>query len=172
MRREYVGAAFASVLTAPLAASAGATTITANDLTNWPTGSPGPFYIVIDRGLPNEEKILCVSRSGNILTVYTTGGANGRAADGTSLAAHAINATIEHVFTATDADEANAHVNTTPLHITVCTSTTRPASPVANQTILETDTQLFYCYIDSEWKPVPSSIDTEGSVDAMLLMGG
>lgn len=171
MRREYVGAAFASVLTEPLAASAGATTITADDLTNWPTGSPGPFYIVVDRGLPNEEKILCVSRSGNILSVYDTDGMNGRAADGTSISAHTINATIEHVFTATDADEANAHVNTLPLHITVCTSTTRPASPVANQTILETDTRMLLAYISGVWEPVSSS-STSGSVDAMLLMGG
>jgi hypothetical protein len=170
MRREYVGAAFASVLTAPLAASAGATTITANNLTNWPTGSPGPFYVVVDRGLANEEKILCVSRSGNILTVYTTGGANGRAADGTSLSAHSINATIEHVFTATDADEANAHVNTLPLHITVCTSSTRPASPTANQTILQTDTKSLFSYISGAWEPVSSS--STGSVEAMLLMGG
>jgi len=171
MRREYVGAAFASVLTAPLAASAGATTITANDLTNWPTGSPGPFYVVIDRGLANEEKILCVSRSSNTLTVYNSGGLNGRAADGTSLSAHSINATIEHVFTATDADEANAHVNTLPLHITVCTSSTRPASPVANQTILETDTRLFYCYISGAWTSVPTTT-SNSSVEAMLLMGG
>ena len=171
MRRQYVGAAFASVLTAPLAASAGATTITANNLTNWPTGSPGPFYIVIDRGLANEEKILCSSRAGNTITVYNSGGVNGRAADGTSLSAHTINATIEHVFTATDADEANSHVNTPPLHITICTSSTRPASPVANQTILETDTRLFYCYISGAWTSVPTTT-SNSSVEAMLLMGG
>lgn len=171
MRREYVGAAFSSVLTEPLAASAGATTITADNLTNWPTGSPGPFYIVIDRGLPNEEKILCVSRSGNIMSVYDSGGTNGRAADGTSISAHSVNAVVEHVFTATDADEANAHVNTLPLHITVCTSTTRPASPVANQTILETDTKMLYCYIGSVWQPVVSET-SDSSVTAMLLMGG
>ena len=111
MRRQYAGAAFASALTAELAASTGATTITCNNLTNWPTGTIGPFYVVVDRGLTSEEKILCVSRTANTLTVYDDGITNGRGADGTSVTSHSINAVIEHVFTATDADEANAHVN-------------------------------------------------------------
>lgn len=112
MRREYKGGAQPSVLTIGLSASTADLTIYCNDLTNWPTGVSGrPFYIVIDRGKSNEEKILCSSRSGNTLTVYNSGLANGRAADGTPLSAHTINAVVEHVFTATDADEANAHVN-------------------------------------------------------------
>lgn len=111
MRREYQGAAFASVLTQNLGASAGDLTIYCDDLTNWPTGSVGPFYVVIDRGLATEEKILCVSRTGNTLTVYDNGVTIGRAADDTNIAAHNTNAAIEHVFTATDADEANLHVN-------------------------------------------------------------
>lgn len=111
MRRQYAGAAYASVLTVELAASAGALTITCDDLTNWPDGTVGPFYVVVDRGLATEEKILCVSRTSNILTVYNSGGTNGRGADGTSVQAHTVNAAIEHVFTATDADEANLHVN-------------------------------------------------------------
>lgn len=111
MRREYQGAAFASVLTQNLGASTGDTTIYCDDLTNWPTGAIGPFYVVIDRGLATEEKILCVSRTGNTLTVLNDGVTNGRAADDTTIAAHNANAEIEHVFTATDADEANLHVN-------------------------------------------------------------
>lgn len=111
MRREYQGAAAPAQLTANLAASAGALSISCTSLANWPTGSIGPFYVVIDRGETNEEKILCVSRAGNTLAVYNSGGVNGRAADDTSLTAHNTNAVIEHVFTATDADEANLHVN-------------------------------------------------------------
>lgn len=111
MRREYQGAAFSSVLTQNLGSSTGDLTIYCDDLTNWPTGSVGPFYVVIDRGQVTEEKILCVSRSGNTLTVYNSGGTNGRASDDTSISAHNTNAVIEHVFTATDADEANLHVN-------------------------------------------------------------
>jgi hypothetical protein len=66
---------------------------------------------VIGRGLATEEKILCSSRSGNTITVYSDGITTGRGADGTTIASHSNNAEIEHIFTATDADEANAHVN-------------------------------------------------------------
>jgi hypothetical protein len=41
------------------------------------------------------------------------GGTNGRGADDTSVTSHNANAVVEHVFTATDADEANAHINNT-----------------------------------------------------------
>jgi len=112
MRREYKGAAQAAVLTVALGGSTGDVTITCDDLTNWPTGTGGkPFYIVIDRGLASEEKILCESRSANVMTVVDDGITNGRGADDTAIVAHSNNAVVEHVFTATDADEANAHVN-------------------------------------------------------------
>lgn len=112
MRREYVGAAQKAYLTASLGGSTANLTITCDDLTNWPTGVSGrPFYVVIDRNTSSEEKILCASRAGNTITVFDDGLTNGRGADGTSITTHSINAEIEHVFTATDADEANAHVN-------------------------------------------------------------
>lgn len=111
MRRQYAGGAKPAQLTANLGNSTADLTITCDDLSNWPDGSVGPFYVVIDRGLAAEEKILCVSRTSNTITVYNTGLVNGRGADGTSVVAHSSGATIEHVFTATDADEANAHVN-------------------------------------------------------------
>ena len=119
MRREYVGGAQSARLTANLGGTTSDLTISCNDLSNWPTGvGSKPFYVVIDRGTVSEEKILCSSRSGNTLTVYNVGGNNGRGADDTSITAHSSNAVIEHVFTATDADEANAHVNdtTTDVH--------------------------------------------------------
>ena len=112
MRREYKGAAQSSVLTSALGSSTANLTIVCNDLTNWPTGVDGRlFYVVIDRGKSMEEKILCSSRTGNTISVWNNGVDNGRAADGTPISAHSVNAVIEHVFTATDADEANAHVN-------------------------------------------------------------
>lgn len=111
MRRQYSGGAQPAKLTADLGASTANVTIYCDDLTNWPNGSVGPFYVVIDREKNNEEKILCSSRSGNILTVFDNGVLNGRAADGTSITAHTANASIEHIFTATDANEANLHVN-------------------------------------------------------------
>lgn len=111
MRREYAGGAKPAQLTASLGGSTADLTIVCDDLSNYPTGATGPFYVVIDRGLAAEEKILCESRSSNIITVYNTGLTNGRGTDGTSVISHSIGATIEHVFTAADADEANAHVN-------------------------------------------------------------
>lgn len=113
MRREYKGGAQTAYLTTALGGSTGDLTIECDDLTNWPTGVAYPFYIVIDRGLASEEKILCESRSGDTLTVYDDGITNGRGADDTTITAHSNNAAVEHVFTATDADEANAHVNAT-----------------------------------------------------------
>ena len=111
MRREYVGGAQTARLTSALGNTTADLTIYCNDLTNWPTGVDGrPFYVVIDRGTVAEEKILCASRSGNTLTVFDDGVTTGRAADDTGIVSHSINATIEHVFTATDADEANAIV--------------------------------------------------------------
>lgn len=113
MRREYVGGAQSARLTTALGNTTGDLTIYCNDLTNWPTGTGGkPFYVVIDRGTISEEKILCSTRSSNTLTVYDDGITTGRGSDDTGITSHSINAVIEHVFTATDADEANAFVNT------------------------------------------------------------
>lgn len=111
MRRSYSGGAKPAALTVGLGGTTGDLTITCDDLSNYPTGTPGPFYIVVDRNLPTEEKILCASRSGNIITVYNDGITVGRGADGTTISSHNIGAEVEHIFTATDADEANAHVN-------------------------------------------------------------
>ena len=169
MRRSYKGAAQAAQLTTLLGGSTANVTIYCDDLTNWPTGTGSqPFYVVIDRGKASEEKILCASRSGNIITVYDDGITKGRAADDTSITSHTASAIIEHVFTATDANEANAHVNTSTLHITVCTSSTRPASPVANQTILETNSKMLLSYINGVWEPVSSN---EGGINPLLLIG-
>jgi hypothetical protein len=111
VRRSYSGGAKPAALTVGLGGTTGDLTITCDDLSNYPTGTPGPFYIVVDRNQPTEEKILCSSRSGNVITVYNDGLTTGRGADGTTISSHNIGAEVEHVFTATDADEANLHVN-------------------------------------------------------------
>lgn len=130
MRREYVGGAQPARLTAPLGNTTLDLTISCDDLANWPTGTGGtPFYVVINRGTASEEKILCASRTGNTLTVYDVGLVNGRAADDTSITAHASNSVIEHVFTATDADESNAHINNG--HPQIFYQATAPTSPAA-----------------------------------------
>ena len=74
---------------------------------NWPSGGSGFFYVVADLGNSNEEKILCASTVGNLLT-YATGG---RGADGTAAAVHLANCTIKVCHVAQDDDEANHMVN-------------------------------------------------------------
>ena len=111
MRRQYAGGAKPTTLASNLGGSTADLTISGTDFSNYPDGSIGPFYIVIDRNTVSEEKILCVSRVGNTINVYNSGLTNGRGSDGTTITAHNLGASVEHVFTATDADEANAHVN-------------------------------------------------------------
>jgi hypothetical protein len=111
VRREYRGNARKARLTSALGSSTADLTITCDNLDNWPTGSGGrPFYIVIGRNTPTEEKILCSARAGNVITVFNNGLIVGRGADETSIIAHNTGEEVEHVFTATDANEANAFV--------------------------------------------------------------
>jgi hypothetical protein len=117
MRREYRGGARAATLTQPLGGSTADQTIFCDNLANWPTGvNNRPFFVVVGRNTPLEEKILCSSRSGNVITVFNQGTVNGRGADDTNLATHPTGAVIEHIFTATDANEANAHINNPDIH--------------------------------------------------------
>jgi hypothetical protein len=58
--------------------------------------------MVIDPGLVTEEKVLVGSRSGSSLSSLTRG------VDGTTASSHSAGATCYPVFTAVDADQANA----------------------------------------------------------------
>ena len=169
MRREYVGGAQSARLTAGLGGTTLDLTISCDDLTNWPTGTGGtPFYVVIDRGTSSEEKILCASRSGNTLTVFDDGVTVGRGADDTSITSHSSNAVIEHVFTATDADEANAFVNTitTTGDILIYGASGATRLPVGQDgEILTADSGETS---GLRWGPVAQSPDT---ISVFLLMG-
>jgi hypothetical protein len=107
-RRSYAGGAKPASLTAPI--SAISTTLVCDALLGWPTGGLGNFAAVIGRGLSNEEKVLCSASSGGNLTVIQRG------YDGTTAQAHGATDTVEHIFTATDADEANAHTSAVSGH--------------------------------------------------------
>ena len=77
------------------------TSLSLTAATGWPDGTPGPFWIVLDQGLSNEEKVLCTARSGTTISGLTRG------ADGTPAAGHTPGAQILHIFSATQADESN-----------------------------------------------------------------
>ena len=108
MRLEHVGNAKITTTTAEIAVNA--LTILLTDATNWPTGNIGPFWVVVNKGLPTEEKILCSSRAGNTLQVWSDVSGNGRGGDDTVAQTHPLNSAVEHVWTAEEADAANAHI--------------------------------------------------------------
>lgn len=108
-RRDYSGNAVPTSITGAINATD--LSITLTSATGWPSGgAAGKFYVTVDRGLSNEERILVASRTGNVLTIAGTGD---RGVDDTSAASHGVGAVIEHTFSAVDADEANQHINDT-----------------------------------------------------------
>lgn len=105
-RRSYAGGAQPTTLASSINSTT--TVISAVALVGWPTPTH-PFFAVLDRDTPNEEKVLCSSVNGNDITVI-------RGQDGTTARDHSAGAPFEHCHTATDADEANEHVNNTRAH--------------------------------------------------------
>tara|TARA_R110000823_G_scaffold145273_1_gene275460 strand:- start:163 stop:720 length:558 start_codon:yes stop_codon:yes gene_type:complete len=100
-RRSYAGAAPACTLTNSITAGDTSALLT-GDVTNWTTTASGPFFMVIDPGLSTEEKVLIGTRTGASLSSITRG------QDGTTAASHSAGASCYPVFTAIDADQANA----------------------------------------------------------------
>lgn len=90
---------------------AGATSMTITSATRWPTGAGNPFWVTIDPGTASEERVLCTSVVGQVVTISQRG------ADGTTATSHAAGATLWPSWSATDANEANEHLNvSTPVH--------------------------------------------------------
>lgn len=107
-RRDYAGNARPTTLTADLGPTD--LTISIADLAGWPSGGgAGKFFITINRGLSNEERILVSSRTGSVLTVASLAD---RGVDDTTPGTHSSGSPIEHTFSSVDADEANEHINT------------------------------------------------------------
>lgn len=105
-RREY-RAGIPTTLSADITSSSNP--ITVDTYTNWPTGSGGNFWITIDAGKPQEERILCSAQSSGSITVA----ASGRGQDGTTASSHTKGATVWPSWSAQDADESNAHIEAT-----------------------------------------------------------
>ena len=102
LRRFYAGGGASTTLASAMGNSDTSFSISAT--TGWPGGSPGAnFIVVIDRGTSSEEKILCSSNSGTVVSVATSG----RGYDGTSATSHNSNATVSLCGGAIDFDETN-----------------------------------------------------------------
>lgn len=108
MKRGHKGNATATVLSSGMSPSD--MTFTVSDATGYPDGTEGPFFIAVSKGQIIEEKVLCSSRSGTLFTIWTDGIDDGRGMDDTTAQDHPINAPVEHVWTAVEAEEMSAHV--------------------------------------------------------------
>lgn len=103
-RRSYPGAAVATTLSSPITSSQASLQVV--DAAGYPDpATQGPFAIRVGNGTPNEEKILVGARSGTMFSDLTRG------YDGTTAVSHSGGDTVEACWTATDADENNAHIN-------------------------------------------------------------
>lgn len=112
-RRNYAGGAI-STTTSGVIASSGTTTFSISGITGWPYGS-APFFVVVEPGTANEEKMLVVraGSSDTTVSIYSTPSVDAnRGLDGTVAVAHSSGSVIYPVFTATDADEANEVAST------------------------------------------------------------
>lgn len=125
-RRHYTNLAPATTLTGSI--SAGATGANLASLSGYPVTYP--YTVAIDRATANEELVLVTNSAGNSATIT-------RAYGGTTAKSHDLGATWEHVVDATDADEANSHVNaSTSVHsVTGSVVGTTDTQTLTNKTI-------------------------------------
>lgn len=88
--QEIQGAAVVTELAADMAANA--TSFQIASAASWPAGGSRDFVVTIGRGTASEERILCASRAGLVITVAT----GGRGYDGTAATAHTTGDAVEH----------------------------------------------------------------------------
>lgn len=144
--RDYRGSARSTYTTVALGPND--MLIQTEGLTGWPDGDPGPFFVVINRQKSNEEKILCVSHNGtDLVVVPLEDGQSGRGADETAPQNHAVGSVVEHIITATDAREANLHVNDHTAHIDQGPSGDRPETDLfPGQMYYDTETEILWIW--------------------------
>jgi hypothetical protein len=109
-RLQHAGGALPSSLTAAILNST--ISITGDDLSGFPDGATGNFVVTLGRGASTEERVLCETRTGNVLTVASAG----RGWDGTLARDHEAGTTVEHTWSTTEADQANAHSSSVAGH--------------------------------------------------------
>lgn len=104
MRKQFPGAA--QPVRTTVAINSSATSVTIDSTAGWPTG-PLPWVITFNRGMANEEQVLCRSRTGSTLS-WT---APDRGYGDTLAVAHEINETVECSIDPVTVDEANRLAN-------------------------------------------------------------
>ena len=109
-RLQHAGGALPSTLTAAILNST--ISITGDDLSGFPDGAVGNFVVTLGRGTSTEERVLCETRTGNVLTVASAG----RGWDGTLARDHEAGTTVEHTWSTTEADQASAHTSSVAGH--------------------------------------------------------
>jgi hypothetical protein len=115
MNRDYTGAAAVARLTSPLGGTDSDQSLALSTTSGWDFPLDSIFAVSVNRGKPTEEKMLCWKVTKNAdgtgtLAVYVdpADGHVYRKWDGTAIQSHPVDATVEHVWTATDATEVKA----------------------------------------------------------------
>ena len=160
IHKSFDGGAEKTALTSGF--TVGAATLTVVNGTSFPDGSSGPFVVVVDRGLANEEKFLIDTTSGVNNVTFTIQQAG---YDGTSPVNHSIGALVEHCLDAYTVEQANRYVNlqTTKGSLVTHTGTTTTsltASGTNNLTLL-TDSTIGN---GIKWGQLPTAGIADGNV--------
>ena len=168
IHKSFDGGAQTTALTSGF--TAGAATLSVANGTSFPDGSSGPFVVVVDRGLANEEKFLIDTTSGASNVTFTIQQAG---YDGTSAVNHNIGATVDHCLDAYTVEQANRYVNlqTTKGSLITHTGTTTAAltaSATNNLTLLTDSTTAN----GIKWgQIVEASIATNAVTDGKIATG-
>lgn len=110
-RMEYVGGAAPTSLSGDLSDSG--LQFNLADGTNYPTGTVGPFTLVINKGQPTEEIVLCDTRVNAQVNVNI----NGRGYSGTTRFTHSAGESVAVCWSASAADADNLHnASTSAVH--------------------------------------------------------
>tara|TARA_R110000803_G_scaffold130778_9_gene198069 strand:- start:1353 stop:2537 length:1185 start_codon:yes stop_codon:yes gene_type:complete len=108
--KETLGSIPATALAGPIADTDFTFSVTSSGGTPYPTGSVGPFVIILDRGNVGEETVLCSGRTSDTFTVVAS---TGRGHDGSTAIAHTTGVTVEHGLDALSIQEFSDHINKT-----------------------------------------------------------